>query len=189
VSKRLASDLVLGPVVARHGPLEVQAAEDAFERLVVSIVSQQLSTASAGAIRARLFERFEISPRALMTADPAALAAAGLSGRKIEYIKGIAETFERDGLTMETFAAMSDEEVIDRLTSIRGVGVWTAKMFLMFGLGRPDVFPTEDLGIRKGMERLYGEISVEEMVEVAEAWRPDRTLACLYLWCAHEEPS
>lgn len=185
---RLAADPVLGPVVARHGPLEVRPAKDAFERLVISIVNQQLSTFSAGAIRARLFERFEITPEALMDADPAALSAVGLSARKTEYIRGIAETFDRDGLTMATFAEMSDDEVIERLTAIRGVGDWTAKMFLMFALGRPDVFPVEDLGIRRGMQRLYGDVGPDEMVEIADSWRPQRSRACLYLWRAHEEP-
>lgn len=189
MSEKLSAHPVLGSVVERHGPLEVRPAEDAFERLVVSIVNQQLSTASARAIRGRLFERFEISPAALMVADPVELAAVGLSARKIEYIRGIAEMFDRDGLTMATFAEMSDDEVIERLTAIRGVGVWTAKMFLMFGLGRPDIFPVEDLGIRRGMERLYGDIEPDEMIKLAEAWRPHRTLACLYLWRAHEEPA
>jgi DNA-3-methyladenine glycosylase II len=79
---------------------------------------------------------------------------------------------------------MADEEVIERLVRIRGVGTWTAKIFLMFALGRPDVFPVEDLGIRRGMTNLFGELNAAEMLEVAERWRPERTRACLYLWRA-----
>jgi DNA-3-methyladenine glycosylase II len=99
-------------------------------------------------------------------------------------VQEIAAAFREDGLSRAAFDAMADEEVIERLVRIRGVGTWTAKIFLMFALGRPDVFPVEDLGIRRGMTNLFGELNAAEMLEVAERWRPERTRACLYLWRA-----
>jgi len=180
----VAADPVFAPLIEAHGHLEPEVADDPFRRLVVAIVNQQLSTASAAAIRGRLVERFDLTPDALLAAESDALTAVGLSRRKAEYVQGIAAAFREDDLTRDAFGAMSDEEVIERLVRIRGVGTWTAKIFLMFALGRPDVFPVEDLGIRRGMTNLFGELSAAEMLEVAERWRPERTRASLYLWRA-----
>lgn len=180
----IASDPVLAPLIDEHGQLDPEVADDPFRRLVLAIVNQQLSTASAAAIRGRLVERFELTPDVLLAAQPEALTAVGLSRRKAEYVREIAAAFREDGLTRAAFDEMTDEEVIERLVRIRGVGPWTAKIFLMFALGRPDVFPIEDLGIRRGMTNLFGELSADEMLEVAERWRPQRTRACLYVWRA-----
>lgn len=180
----LAGDDVLGPLVEEHGRLDVEVAADPFARLVMAIVNQQLSTASARAIRERFTDRFAITPAALRRADVEDLAAVGLSRRKIEYIVGIAEEFERDDLTPATFETMSDDEVVRRLVAIRGVGTWTAKIFLMFALGRPDVFPVEDLGIRRGMTRLLGDMDETAMAKEAERWAPHRSRASLYVWRA-----
>ena len=183
----LRADPHLGPVVDEHGELAIDPAADPFERLVVSIVNQQLSTASAAAIRERLFDRYEITPEAMLAADDEGLRELGLSHQKIEYVRNVADQFIADDLSHSTFAEMTDEEVIGELTEIKGVGVWTAKMFLIFVLAREDVFPIEDLGIRRGMEMLFGdEISRPEMVERAEAWRPYRSYASRYLWCHYE---
>ncbi|MFW6089773.1 MAG: DNA-3-methyladenine glycosylase family protein [Gemmatimonadota bacterium] len=183
-SDPVAVDPVLAPLIEEYGHLEPEVADDPFRRLVLAIVNQQLSTASAAAIRGRLVERFELTPGALLAADPESLTAVGLSRRKAEYVQGIAAAFHADGLSRAAFDAMTDDEVIERLVEIRGVGTWTAKIFLMFALGRPDVFPIEDLGIRRGMTNLFGELSADDMLEVAERWRPERTRACLYLWRA-----
>lgn len=185
-SDALSADPTLEALIERFGPLELSPAEDPFRRLVVSIVNQQLSTASAEAIRARLFDRFEIAPAPLRDADEDALRDLGLSRQKIAYVKSAAETFLEDDLDRASFAGMTDEEAIGELTEIHGVGVWTAKMFLMFALARPDVFPVEDLGIRNGIVDLYGEMTRDEMVTRAERWRPHRSTACLYLWRAYE---
>lgn len=185
---QLQTDPVLAPVVDEHGPLELEPAADPFERLVVSILNQQLSTASASAIRERVFERFEIAPKPLLEADEAELRDLGVSRQKVEYIQNVARTFQEGDLTRDTFTQLSDDAVIEELTAIRGVGIWTAKMFLMFALGREDVFPVEDLGIRNGITELYGDLSREEMVEVAEQWRPYRSIAALYIWQSYEEP-
>jgi DNA-3-methyladenine glycosylase II len=172
----------LEDLVEKFGEKELERAENPFERLVVSIINQQLSTQSAEAIRERLFERFEIEPEKILEADEEKLAEVGLSSQKIDYIQSAAEKFLEDDLSTEKFSEISDEEVMEELTSIHGIGDWTAKMFMIFVLGREDVFPAEDLGIRRAMEDLYGLESRNEMREKAENWRPKRSLASLYLW-------
>lgn len=179
----LRDDPALEPLVADHGELSLEPAPDPFERLVVSIVRQQLSMASADAIRERLFERFEIEPASLRAASNDALADVGLSERKAETIRNAAVAFDERGYSGDYFAGRSDDAVRDELTRITGIGPWTAKMFLMFGLGREDVFPVEDLGIRKGMWTVFDEdMTREAMTERAERWRPYRSIASLYLW-------
>jgi DNA-3-methyladenine glycosylase II len=182
----LRSDPELARLVDRHGELTLEPAADEFERLVVSILNQQLSTQSAAAIRDRLFDRFEVTPTALLAAEEPALRDVGLSSQKISYVRNVAEAFQDRDLTRAGLADYSDEEVIEELTSIRGVGVWTAKMYLIFVLAREDVFPVEDLGIRRGMTALYDipDDNRGAMVERAEAWRPYRSYASRYLWRA-----
>lgn len=180
---QLRADSDLGPAVEEHGPIELEPAADMFERLVRSIVSQQVSTQAATAIRERLYDAVEIEPGPVLRADEATLRDAGLSSQKVRYVRNVAEAFEEHGYTREGFDGMSDEAVVDELTDITGIGVWTAKMQLMFSLARPDVFPVEDLGIRNGMWALYGdELTRAEMVETADRWRPYRSYASLYLW-------
>ena len=180
----LRRDPVLAELIDEHGVLEIEPADDPFERLVVSIINQQLSGASAAAIRDRVFEQVEVTPVGMLAADDAVLRDAGLSAQKIEYIRNVARAFEEDGLSREQFDGEDDDAVIDELTDIRGVGVWTAKMFLIFCLGREDVFPVEDLGIRKGMSVLYDLDHRDAMVEKAEDWRPYRSYASRYVWRA-----
>ncbi|RLM89856.1 DNA-3-methyladenine glycosylase 2 family protein [Halobellus sp. Atlit-38R] len=182
----LRNDPQLGPLVEAHGDLSIGTADDEFERLLVAIVNQQLSVDSAAAIRERLFERVDVSPAGILAADESTLRDAGLSGQKVEYVRNVAEAFQERDLTRAGLADESDEAVIEALTDIRGVGVWTAKMYLVFVLGRPDVFPVEDLGVRKGMAHLYGydEADRAGMREHAERWRPYRSYASRYLWRA-----
>lgn len=141
---------------------------------------------AAAAIEERLYETVAVTPEAVLAADPEDLRAAGLSNAKVEYARSAAEAFREAGYDHDYFADMSDEAVSAELTDIRGVGPWTAKMVLLFGLGRGDVFPVEDLGIRRGMELLFGEMTRAEMVEEAERWRPYRSYASLYLWHHYE---
>jgi len=182
--EHLRSDPYLGPYVESHGELDLEPAEDPFARTAVSVMNQQLSTASAAAIRDRVFDRFRVTPSGMLAADEAALRDAGLSPQKVEYLREIARAFEDGRIDPDRYAGMDDEAVVDELTDIRGVGDWTAKMFLMFVLGREDVFPVEDLGIRRGMEALFGDLTRTEMVKRAEPWRPYRSYAALYLWRA-----
>ena len=183
----LADDEILGPVVADHGPLVLEPADDLYERLVISLLRQQVSTASAAAIRERLFEAVDVTPEGMLAADRTVLLDAGLSAAKADYVRTAARAFVDHGWDRETFATMSDDEVRTELTAVHGVGPWTADMFLMFSLGREDVFPVGDLGIRKGMELLFdAEMTRGEMVDAAERWRPVRSYASLYIWNHYE---
>ncbi|MFQ3308244.1 MAG: DNA-3-methyladenine glycosylase II [Candidatus Nanohaloarchaea archaeon] len=180
--KQLKEDEKLNPLIEEYGELALEKSDNPFQSLVASIINQQLSTASAESIRSKFFERFEITPASLLKAGEEDLAECGLSSQKIDYIQAISETFLEDGLNEQTFAEMSDNEVVDELTGIHGVGVWTAKMFLINVLGREDVFPVEDLGIRRAMENLYSLESRGDMRDKAEEWKPYRSYASLYLW-------
>lgn len=131
-----------------------------------------------------MFDAIAVTPQGVLDADEDVLRDAGLSRQKIDYVRSAAETFRDEDLDADRFAAMDDDAVIDTLTDIRGVGTWTAKMYCMFVLHREDIFPVEDLGIRKGMEELFGDLSREEMVDRADRWRPYRSLASLYVWKA-----
>lgn len=182
----LSRDPELAPLVEQHGPLDVTPASDPFARLVVSVCNQQLSTDSAAAIEQRLFDRFEVTPEEMLAVDADALREVGLSGQKVEYVKHIARAFADGDLSTAQLREVADDEVRDRLTEIRGVGPWTADMFLIFVLAREDVFPVGDLGIRKGMAELYGYDTDDRsgMRAHAERWRPYRSYASRYLWRA-----
>ena len=184
-TEHLRADPDLGPLVEAHGPVELEPAEDPFRRLCVSILRQQVSMDAAAAIRERLFEAIDVTPEGVLAAEEATLREAGCSAAKAEYLREIAKTWIERGYSREQFAEMDDREVMTELTAIRGVGDWTGKMFLLFCLGRPDVFPVEDLGIRKGMWELYDEdLTRADMRERAERWQPYRSYASLYLWRA-----
>jgi DNA-3-methyladenine glycosylase II len=183
----LRDDPDLGPLVDEYGELVVEPHDDPFERLVVSIVRQQVSMDAAAAIRERLFDAVDATPESMTSADPAVLRDAGLSSQKVNYVGNVAEAFTERGYDRDYFRELTDEAVHDELTSIAGVGPWTADMFLMFALGREDVFPVGDLGIRKGMQVMFGEDTTRaEMRDVAERWRPYRSYASLYVWRAYE---
>ncbi len=181
----LATDSRLAPLVESHGPVDLEPASDPFRRLIVSIVRQQVSMDSAAAIKSRLFEAVEITPECILAADDETMQSAGLSAAKTEYVNAVADHFR----TLENghFEGLEDEAALAELTDIRGVGPWTGKMFLMFGLGRPDVFPVEDLGIRKGMRALYDrDLNRTEMYEEAKRWRPYRSYASRYVWRGYD---
>lgn len=178
-------DDALRALYEEHGDLPVEPADDPFERLCVSIVNQQLSTQSAAAIRERLAERVPLTPDCIRDADDDVLRDCGLSAQKVRYLRNIAAHFP-DGVDADTYADASDDDVRADLTSITGVGDWTANMFLLFGLGREDVFPVGDLGIRRGMETLYGHETRAEMRDYAERWAPYRSYATRYVWKARE---
>ncbi len=183
----------MATLIDRHGRLSIEPAADEFARLCTSIVNQQLSTASAAAIRERFVDVLggEPTPDRVLASDEAALREAGLSGTKVEYLRAAADAF-RDGdrdLTREGLAGESDEAVVAALTEIRGVGEWTARMYLIFALGREDVLPLGDLAVRKGIERVYNdgaELTRAEMREIAAAWRPYRSYGTRYIWAEYE---
>jgi DNA-3-methyladenine glycosylase II len=160
-----------------------------YPALVRSIVGQQLSVRAARAIHGRLLAYFgghEPTPPEILAADPEELrAAAGLSRAKVAFLRSLAEHVESGELELERLDAMGEEEVIAELVAVKGIGEWSAHMFLMFQLGRPDVLATGDLGIRRAVERAYGLADLPspgELRELAEPWRPYRTAACMLLW-------
>jgi DNA-3-methyladenine glycosylase II len=180
-------------LVDRIGPLSVKQRrrgrpDDAYGTLVRSITGQQLSTKAAATIYGRLTELYggrTPTPQEIIATDPQQLRAAGLSNAKAAYLRDLAEHVVDGDLPVDRLAEMPDEKVIEVLTAIKGLGRWTVDMFLMFHLGRPDVLPVGDLGIRKAIQIHYGlkELpKAAEMEQIAEPWRPHRTLASLYLW-------
>ncbi|EMA24349.1 DNA-3-methyladenine glycosylase family protein [Haloarcula argentinensis] len=178
----------IGPLVETHGELTLDPASDLFERLVVSILRQQVSMASAAATRDRLFDAVTVTPAGIRDADNEVLRDAGLSRQKTRYVNEVADAFLEHGYSLATFEDAADEEIHEKLTAITGVGDWTANMQLLFAFGREDVFPVGDLGIRKGFEAVVGDgYSRAEMCEYAERWSPYRSYASLYLWRASED--
>jgi DNA-3-methyladenine glycosylase II len=161
---------------------------DPYEAIARAIVGQQLSTKAAGSIWERLLEVLgggTPAPAALLAADPDDLRGAGLSWSKVAYLRDLAERVQDGELDPERLRELGDDDVVEELTRIKGVGRWTAEMFLIFNLGRPDVLAAGDLGIRRAVQRTYELDALPdaaEMERIAEPWRPHRTLACLYLW-------
>jgi DNA-3-methyladenine glycosylase II len=182
----LRTDEYLGPLVETHGPLTLEPADDLFRRLVVSVLRQQVSMDAAAAIRERLFEAVEPTPEGILAAEDGLLRDAGLSAAKAEYARALATAWRDRDYSRAYFADLTDEAVAAELSDVRGVGPWTVDMFLVFGLGRPDVFPVGDLGIRKGTRAVFEEpeLTRAEMRERAQRWRPFRSYASLYLWRA-----
>lgn len=163
---------------------------DVYSDLLESIVSQQLSVKAAATIHGRFIALFEDGfphPEQLLALDVPTLRSVGLSNQKASYMRNVAEFFVQENLQAIDWSGFTDEEIIKKLTAIKGVGRWTVEMILMFTLNRPDVLPVDDLGIQNAMKRLYGleetgKILRARMVELAEPWRPYRTYACRYLW-------
>src|SRR5688572_21900146 len=188
-----ASDPVMRRLVDEHGPLDEEERRrgrplEPYGALVRSIVGQQLSTKAARSIYGRLVELFggkTPSPAELLAADPEDVRSVGLSRPKVAYLRSLAEHVESRELELDRLSELSDEEVSAQLTAVKGLGQWTADMFLIFHLGRPDVLPVGDLGVRRAVERLYGLEALPtapELEALGERWRPYRSLASLYLW-------
>jgi DNA-3-methyladenine glycosylase II len=162
--------------------------DDAYGVLVRSITGQQLSTKAAATIYGRLTDLYggrTPTPQEIIDTEPDKLRAVGLSGAKAAYLRDLAEHIVDGELPVDDLAKLSDEEVYKLLTAIKGLGRWTVDMFLMFHLGRPDILPVGDLGIRKAVQVEYGLKDLPkpaEMETIAERWRPQRSLASLYLW-------
>lgn len=191
-----AADPVLRVIIDEFGPNGLgdgrrRDRNEHYGALVSSIVGQQLSTKAAAAIYRRLTDRFggrTPTPEEVLADDPDELkAAAGLSRAKVGFLRSLAEHVLDRSLELDKLDVLSDEDVIAELTAVKGIGVWSAHMFLMFHLERPDVLAVGDLGIRKSMMVAYGLEALPAppvMEEIAEPWRPYRTLACRYLWRA-----
>jgi len=178
----LLDDYRMRSLVERYGELTLEPAEKPFERLVISIAHQQLSTDSASAIINRLVNQFNVTPQEMLKIDDSELREIGFSSSKINYIKNAAEAFRDNEFSRERMHTLSNKKATERLAEIKGIGPWTAKMYLMFVLARKDIFPVEDLGIRKGFQFVYGNTSRNEMIQKAKTWSPLRSIASLYLW-------
>jgi DNA-3-methyladenine glycosylase II len=185
--KFLQKDPQLAGVIDIVGKYELKKRNRHFAVLVESIISQQLATSAADAIFKRfkgLYPKFPTASDILAT-KKSKLRTVGLSGMKIEYLRDLAKHVEEGKLNMRTISRMSDEDVIIHLTQVKGIGRWTAEMFLIFSLGRQDIFPVGDLALRKGVQMLF---SLPEMPKPKEAeklgqkWKPYRTAATWYLW-------
>jgi len=188
-------DPVLSAIVDRVGPYRMQFREPTFGALVGSIVSQQLSTKVARVIFGRLLAAMpngELTPENILKLRPQEMRTLGLSARKVEYIRDIAR-HTRDGtLNFTALPELDDSAVIECLTQVKGIGVWTAHMFLMFALQRPNILAVGDLGIRSAIKKAYALDhlpSPAEIEELAANWHPYCTAACWYLWRSLEGPA
>ncbi len=192
-----ASDPTMAALIDRIGKIDLptrlarrgeERPADAYGALLRAIVGQQLSTKAARTIYLRVLDLFDgqtPSPEQLLEASETDLRGAGLSGRKVEYIRDLATHVIDGELELDRLDDLGDEEAIEEIVAVRGLGRWTAEMFLMFHLQRPDILSGGDLGIRKAIRIEYGLEEMpepEEVLKVGEPWRPHRSLASLYLW-------
>lgn len=200
--KVLKKDVHIGAFIIKHGPITHRRkhAGQAFQSLAEAIIFQQLSGKAAGTILKRFVALFPDTkpaspkttsrggfptPEDVLKIKTEKLRAAGLSGQKASYLKDLALKFKDGTINPKLFKKMTDKEIIEHVVAVKGIGEWTAQMFLMFTLHRPDVLPTGDLGIQKGFMRLFklrAKPSPTQMERLARPWAGHRTLACMYLW-------
>ncbi len=187
------SDAVLAAIIQRVGPFAMQYREPSFESLVRSIVYQQLNGKVAGVIFGRLHAAVgeeQLTPAGILRLRPEKMRKLGLSAQKTLYIRELAKHTKRGSVVFEELQAADDALVIEHLTQVKGIGVWTAQMFLMFALCRQDVLPVADLGIRMAMKKAYSLADLPkpaEMEKIAAAWKPWTSIACWYLWRSLEK--
>ena len=182
------SDPVLAGIIERVGAYRIEFREPEFPTLVRSIVYQQLSGKAAFTILSRLLGALpdgRLTPGAILALTPEQMRALGLSGQKTAYIRDLAERTRSGDLDFARFVEMTDEDVVQHLTRVKGVGVWTAQMFLIFALRRPNILPTGDLGVRAAIKKAYRlrELPKPEKIEkIAKPWHPYCSIAAWYLW-------
>lgn len=184
-------DPVLARLIERHGPCTLEPQKQYFPVMVETVISQQLSTRAARSIYLRLIDlvgRKHPRPADILRIKDAELRTIGFSKSKAQYIKEVACFFRSGRTGPRVFNAMSDEEIRAALTEVRGIGDWSAHMFLIFALGRLDVFPVGDLGLRNAMARVYKlhEPTVERLEKIGDRWRPCRTVGTWYLWESYD---
>jgi 3-methyladenine DNA glycosylase/8-oxoguanine DNA glycosylase len=189
-------DPALGRLIRRYGPFRVQASADLFCGIAESIVAQQLSWAAAKTIISRLRTlypgRVFPSPEDVVATPPEALRSVGLSRAKAASLLDLAGKILDGTVDLGRLPTMSDEEVISHLVRVRGIGRWTAEMVLIFDLGRLDVLPVDDLGVKKGFQKVYGLPKLPtaaQMIEKADQWRPFRSIGTWYMWKAVDQPA
>jgi len=181
-------DPVLAPLIARHRHESLKSRGAPFATLARSIVGQQISVKASESVWQRLLAALPApTPEAVSAASPEALRACGLSQRKVEYIRDLAGHFLSGALQPERWPDLDDETLIRELTDVRGIGRWTAEMFLIFNLMRPDVLPLDDIGLQRAMAMHYNggeDLPRKELRNIGENWRPWRSVATWYLWRA-----
>jgi DNA-3-methyladenine glycosylase II len=183
----LRRDPLLGKIIDSVGDYSLKRRNHHFAVLVESIISQQLATNAAEAIFKRfknLYPKFPTASQVLAT-KKSKLRSVGLSSMKAGYLKDLARNVENGTINIRSLSKMSDDDVIECLTQVKGIGRWTAEMFLIFSLGRPDVLPIHDLGLRKGIQMVFSlrELPKPKQVEeLGERWRPYRSIATWYIW-------
>jgi DNA-3-methyladenine glycosylase II len=187
-------DPVLAGIMKKYGPCRLadrNAGRDPFAAVIQAIVSQQLSTKAADTIYRRFLALFPQNgtpgAREVLAADETVLRGVGLSRQKISYLRDLSAKVSEGAIVFETLPSLSDEGVIETLVRVKGIGRWSAEMFLIFQLRRPDVWPVDDLGIRKAVQQAYRLRSLpsrERLLRLGETWRPYRTVASWYLWAS-----
>lgn len=188
------ADPVMRDTIRRVGPFTLRLKRDRFATLACSILSQQISGKAARSIIGRLKERLapqRISPEALGQCAVEELRALGISRQKATYLLDLADKTRAGLIRFDRFSRMDDEQIIEQLVQVKGIGVWTAQMLLMFSLGRWDVLPHDDLGIRMGIRHLYGLEDLpnkQQCLEIAMPWRPYATVASWYCWRSLDLP-
>ncbi len=179
-------DPILGQIIEKVGPFAIRYRQPDFSTLVRSIVSQQVSSRAAATVYARLRAASGgVRPKAILAMSDEALREVGLSGQKRSYIVDLAQKTQSRAVRFRRLAALTDDEVIAELTQIKGIGVWTAQMFLMFALRRPDVLPVGDLGIQNAVRAAYGLAAAPkppDVERIGQPWRPYASVASWYLW-------
>jgi len=187
----LSKDKKIKPLIEKHGKFSLRKRKNVCLRLCAHIMSQQLNTKVAEVIYNRflnLFDGKNPSPEQILEIKPETLRSIGLSNAKVSYVHNVARFAVEKGMDEKKLSKMSNEEVIEYLTEINGVGKWTVEMVLMFTLARPDVFAVDDLGIRVAMQKMYRIDKTDkkkmkvQMLRISEKWSPFRTYACLHLW-------
>jgi DNA-3-methyladenine glycosylase II len=183
------ADPQLAGVIKTVGKYSIKIRTNAFQSLVESIIYQQLAGSAANIIYTRFIKYYNnVMPKPIQiisTSDIELKSKIGLSSNKVQYLKDLSTKVEQGKINLELLSTMSDEEVIAELTLVKGIGRWTAEMFLIFCLGRPDILPDTDLGIRKAVHKLYSlpELpKAAELLAISQPWRPHRTVASWYLW-------
>jgi DNA-3-methyladenine glycosylase II len=183
-----AVDSHIASLIPRIQPFTIQASDNPFISLVESIISQQLSVKAGDTIMRRfltLFPKKEVTPETVLVISREQLRGVGMSWNKADYIHNIAQAFVNNDINIDHLQTLGDEELITKLTTIKGIGRWTAEMFLMFTLGREDVFSAGDVGLQRAMTKLYGfknKPSPKTLIRISNKWKPYRTYACKILW-------
>jgi DNA-3-methyladenine glycosylase II len=181
-------DSNLERIIKIVGKYSINIRNDPFQSLVESIIYQQLSGKAANAIYNRFINYYnnkQITPTLILNSPNDNLKKVGLSNRKIDYLKDLALHVYDGRINLEELPKMNDEEIINKLVNVKGIGRWTSEMFLIFSLGRQDILPVTDLGVRKAIQKVYSLSELPKpniMIEIAKPWRPYRSIATWYLW-------